>query len=52
MQSDSTTSIIQTFLSELTSLDPVKFEIVLHLALSLPFLNLLALAFLTFFDGI
>ena len=52
MQSDSTTSIIHTLVSELTYLDPEKFEIGLHLALGLPFLNLLALAFLTFFDRI
>ena len=52
MQSDSTTSIIQTLVSELTSLDPDKFEMTLNLALGLPFLNLLGLAFLTFFDGI
>ena len=50
MQSDSSTSIIQTPI--LTSLDAVKFKIALNLALGLPFLNLLALAFMTFFDGI
>ena len=52
MQSDSSTSIIRTLVSELTSLDAVKFKIALNLALGFPFLNLLALAFLTFFDGI
>ena len=52
MQSDASTSIIQTLVSELTSLDPAKFEMTLHLALALPFLNILALAFITFFDRI